>query len=78
MKKEIIEYMARRRVQILHLVNSRLEYCNSHQINFKEDIRIIQLGLESKVLRDIQKVCGITDLEIIKKVTENEKNVDKS
>jgi len=56
------------------LTNDRLSYCLTKQINPKDDLRIMQLGLEIKILREVQKVTGITDDEIMDRIKENTKD----
>lgn len=57
-------YLVSRRKQILHMCNDRMAICMKTQTNFKEDPQFIRLGLELKVLRTIQNICGITDEEL--------------
>lgn len=56
------------------LTNDRLSYLMSKQLNPKDDLRIMQLGLEIKILREVQKVTGITDDEIMEGIKEKSKD----
>lgn len=68
LRDKLKTYIATKKVQILKLTNDRISYCNSHQLDPKMDLRIMQLGLEIKILREVQKVSGITDDELLEEL----------
>lgn len=74
LKDKLKTYIVSKKVQIMALTNDRLSYCLTKQINPKDDLRIMQLGLEIKILREVQKVTGITDDEIMDRIKENTKD----
>jgi len=68
LREKLKTYISSEKNQIMKLTNDRLSFCMSHQINPKADLRIMQLGLEIKVLSAVQKVAGITNAEIMEKL----------
>jgi len=68
LRNKLQTYIATKKVQILKLTNDRISYCNSHQLDPKVDLRIMQLGLQIRELSEVQKVVGITSDELLEEL----------
>jgi len=68
LRDKLKTYIAAEKLMIMKLTNDRLSFLMSKQLNPKDDLRIMQLGLTIKVLREVQKVADITDDEIMEKL----------
>lgn len=68
LRDKLKTYISSQKLMIMKLTNDRLSFLLDKQLNPKDDLRIMQLGLTIKVLREVQNVAGITDDEIMEKL----------